>query len=324
MPVGGFMESRKILETVKEVYRLGLREVYFHGYGEPFMHPGILDIFDTVRDQFPRLKQFVVTNGTYLFEETVENLIRNRVGIRVSLHAGDPETWNRINPDLEPGLFNRASKGISALAENHPEQVEVLFVILKANYRQIDKMVEFALACGVRKILFRPMRLYSDANGMLMNAHLQLSREEHLESVQRIQSLKKSTNGKLSIDSAPFELSTYKDRLGRPSSAGFYESNVCLLGWVFSLILKDGTVLGCLDESFDKPMGNIFSNSFREIWWSDNYRRFRKQQLFKKGEKYCDGDCRTWCQHLRTNHRLNLIRRLHLLQFFKDRKSGRI
>lgn len=322
MPVGGVMQFEKILEIVEEIYSLGLREIYFHGYGEPFMHPRILEILDTVRVKFPRLSQFVVTNGTFLSEETVVNLARNQVGVRVSLHAGDPETWQKINPGLVPDLFERAAEGIKSLAKSRPEKIELLFVVLKTNYNQIDQMVEFALNSGVQNILFRPMRLYNDEKGNVMNAHLKLSREQHLEADQEIQNFKRSTRGKLSIDSAPFAMSSYADSLGRPSSANFYQSNVCLLGWVFSLILKDGTVLGCLDESFDTPMGNIFRNSFQEIWWSDNYRRFRKQQLFKKGEQYCDEDCRTWCQHLRTNYRLNLIRRLKLLKFRRERQAG--
>ncbi len=324
MPVGGVMQFEKILLILEEVYSLGLREIFFHGYGEPLMHPRILEIFDEVTRRFPKLNQFTVTNGTFLSDEMVENMIRNRVGVRVSLHAGDPETWHRINPKLSPGMFDGISNGIKQLGTQQPEKLEILFVILKENYGQIEQMVKFALERQVRNILFRPMRLYNDSEGRVMNSHLLLTREEHQHAVKKIQELKISSQGKLSIDSAPFEMSSYTDNLGRPSSAEFYKSNVCLLGWIFSLILKDGTVLGCLDESFDTPMGNIYESTFREIWWSDKYRRFRKQQLFKKGEKFRDEDCRTWCQHLRTNRRLNLIRRMKFLRFFKDRQAGKI
>jgi radical SAM protein with 4Fe4S-binding SPASM domain len=322
MPVGGIMPFENILEIVQEVYSLGLREIYFHGYGEPFMHPRILDVFETVHLKFPKLRQFIVTNGTFLSERAVEMVVRNRVGVRVSLHAGDPETWRRINPGLSSDLFEKAVRGMRHLAELKPEQLEVLFVILKENYDRIAEMVELSASNGIRNILFRPMRLYKNAEGRHMNDHLMLSREQHAEAAAAIQHFRQSHRSRLSINASPFEMSSYMDRLGRPSSGRFYENNACLLGWVFSLILKDGTVLGCLEESFDMPMGNIFEKSFREIWWSDNYRRFRRQQLFAKDELCSDEDCRTWCQHLRTNRRLNLIRRLKFIKFLLERKTG--
>ena len=320
--VGGFLARGRILELVDELYALGLRELFYHGYGEPMLHPRIADLFATVGSSYPGLRQFVVSNGTCLTEAMVETMTRWRVSARISVHAGDRATWARVNPTSDPRLFTTIARGVESLACSGRSEVELLFVLHRANHDGVDAMFDFAAAAGVPRVLFRPMRLYPGRDGEPMNDHLLLDRTQHEAAVAAISRGRERYRGRLAVDSTPFDVSVYADGLRRPSSFDFFADRPCLLGWVFSLILCDGTVLGCLEESFDRPLGNVRERSFRDIWWSDAYQAFRSQQQFSDRGGLDATNCLGWCQHLATNRRLDHIKHLRVRKYLRDRRPA--
>ncbi len=318
--VGGFLERGRILGLVDELYALGLRELFYHGYGEPMLHPRIGDLFATVGSSYPRLRQHVVSNGTCLTEAMVDTMARWGVNARISVHAGNEATWARINPASNPRLFGTIARGVEGLARSGRSEVELLFVIHRTNHDDVDAMFEFAATSGVRRVLFRPMRLYDGQDGLPMNDQLLLDSDQHEVAVTAIARGREKYRGRISVDAVSFDVSAYSDGLRRPSSFDFYADRSCLLGWVFSLILRDGTVLGCLEESFDRPLGNVRERTFRDIWWSDNYQAFRTQQQFTDRSGLDEKNCLGWCQHLATNRRLDHIKHLRVRSYLRHRR----
>jgi radical SAM protein with 4Fe4S-binding SPASM domain len=111
------------------------------------------------------------------------------------------------------------------------------------------------------------------------------------------------------VQSVPFEQNTYDPQQERPSSTDFYLSRSCYIGYVLTVIERDGSVWGCLPESSDGlPLGNIHETTFREIWYGDKYMSFRRKQLFLNKADMDHRGCHSYCQHLETNIRLNRIR----------------
>jgi MoaA/NifB/PqqE/SkfB family radical SAM enzyme len=320
--VGGFLEAERVRELVAELYRLGLRELFYHGYGEPMLHPKIAELFRSVSARHRGLRQFIVTNGTCLSNANIAAMAEGRVSARISVHAGDRDTWARVNPSSDPRLFDAIARGAARLAGGGRSEVELLFVLQRANIDGIDAMLELAATTGAGRVLFRPMRLYNGRDGRPMNDHLLLDRDQHRSAVAAIARGRERHRGRFVVDSVPFDVSVWSDGLGRPSSLPFYDRRACLLGWVFSLILRDGTVLGCLEESFDRPLGNVREQSFRSIWWSDAYQAFRRQQRFDDRAGLDATSCLGWCQHLATNRRLNDIKRLRPLSYLRHRRSA--
>lgn len=310
----GFLDYSKIMSTIGEIYPLGLREIYYHGFGEPFLHPRINDIFHAVNDKFPCLKQFVITNATCLSDEMIRSIITNQVGLRCSVHAANQRIWGEIHPHDDISLFDKMKHTISRLAETVPDKVTVLFVLFKTNHKTIDSMVKFALDTSVVHVHFRPMTFYKDKNGKFMNDHLTLNREEYDQVVEELIEYKIKYKNKLNIDMTPFCLSRYDDTLKRSSSFDYYKKkNSCLISWVLSVITKDGDILpGCVEEAYARIAGNIFKDKFKDIWWSETLNEFRKKQLFKNMGHFTPSDCLGWCQHLNTNRKLNNIKKLRL------------
>ncbi len=98
MGVGGLLDIDTILALVKELDRMGTQEIYYHGFGEPACHPCLPEMISHVSAHCPRVRQHIVTNGTWDSPELRRVLTAGKVRIRFSLHAGDADTWKRIHP----------------------------------------------------------------------------------------------------------------------------------------------------------------------------------------------------------------------------------
>jgi MoaA/NifB/PqqE/SkfB family radical SAM enzyme len=309
MGVSGLLDAEKVIVLSNELDRLGTQEVFFHGFGEPTCHPRLSEMIYHMASHNPRLRQHLITNGTWDSPDLSRALLAGKVHTRFSLHAGDVETWKRIHPHDDPNHFIQAGNNLRFLTDTMSKNVEILYVICNANCNRIDEMVGFAENNGVRKILFRPMRLFKDRHDKYMNAHLLPNEQEFEAAAAIISDYKKKLHGRIFVQSVPFEQNTYDPQQERPSSTDFYLSRSCYIGYVLTVIERDGSVWGCLPESSDGlPLGNIHETTFREIWYGDKYMSFRRKQLFLNKADMDHRGCHSYCQHLETNIRLNRIR----------------
>jgi sulfatase maturation enzyme AslB (radical SAM superfamily) len=113
-----FMSREEVHGRVAEALPLGVKEFYFTG-GEPFLHPGMLDI---LADTLVHGPCTVLTNGTLLPERTVSSLVdltagsRYSLEIRVSLDGDRADAHDAFRGE---GSFERAIAGIRALSRQH-------------------------------------------------------------------------------------------------------------------------------------------------------------------------------------------------------------
>jgi MoaA/NifB/PqqE/SkfB family radical SAM enzyme len=306
MGVGGLMPEHRVRALIDELYALGTQEIFFHGFGEPACHPQLPGMILHVRSHYPKLRQHLITNGTWNSPALDAALIRGRVAVRFSLHAGDEWTWQQMHPRDDPRFFRQAGDNLHRLAAAAPDRVEVLYVLCNLNFRKIPEMLVFALKCGVRKVLFRPMRLFKGRDGRYMNDSLQLNAQQYREAADILARCRQEFGRRIRIQSVPFERNRYDPELGRASSRDFYISRGCYIGYVLTVIEKDGSVYGCLPESSGgQPLGNVFDTPFRDIWFGPEYAAFRKKQLFSDKAQVDPDGCPSYCQHLETNVRLN-------------------
>jgi MoaA/NifB/PqqE/SkfB family radical SAM enzyme len=309
MGVSGLMDGERVFSLVDELHALGTQEIFFHGFGEPACHPRLPEMIRHINSHYPKLRQHLITNGTWDSPELRNALAEGRVKTRFSLHAGEEKTWQRLHPHDSIQYFRQAGENLRHLTTHAPDRVEVLFVICNLNFQRIPEMVSYASEHGAETILFRPMRLFKDRNGQYMNDSLMPNAEEYRNAASTIAGLQREFRGKILIQSIPFEEHSFNQALERPSSRTFYLSRSCYIGYVLAVIERDGGVWGCLPESSEgRPLGSIFETSFRNIWFGENFAGFRRKQLFLKKEELDHQGCHTYCQHLDTNIRLNRIR----------------
>jgi radical SAM protein with 4Fe4S-binding SPASM domain len=307
--VQGLLDSGKINALIDELYSLGTQEIFYHGLGEPACHPQLPQIINNIRTRYPKIRQHLVTNGTWTSPDLLDAILRSRVRTRFSMHAGDPETWQRIHPRDDLKGFEQAGENLRKLTSHAPELIEILYVICNANSRQIPEMISFASSHRVQRALFRPMRLFEDRQGRYMNSSWMPSAEEYREASRTIAQFQKGMRGRLFIESVPFVVNSYEESEGRPATRSFFRNRSCYIGYVLTVIERDGNVWGCMPESSAGiPLGNIHQSSFKEIWHGRKYREFRSNRLLEEKESLDAKDCHSYCQHLETNLRLNWLR----------------
>ena len=121
------------------------------------------------------------------------------------------------------------------------------------------------------------------------------------------------------IQMAPFYENLYNSNLQRPSSRDYYLQHNCLIGYVLTVIERDGSVWGCVPEATGGiSLGNIHKKSLMEIWYSPDYRQFREKQLFYNKQCLDQEGCHSYCQHLDKNRKLNNLRRLRLVELLRN------
>ena len=110
-------------------------------------------------------------------------------------------------------------------------------------------------------------------------------------------------------------------RISNGSSKESYDISIidsmpCYVGWIYARISTNGDVIPCCKAHLF-PLGNLYKNSFKSIWFSEKYNEFRKKaKNTKKSDSYFKKiGCYKGCDNLGMNLEFHKrIKELHLLQ----------
>jgi MoaA/NifB/PqqE/SkfB family radical SAM enzyme len=280
-----------IKRTLGELKEMGTRTIFLAGGGEPFAHPDIMGILRCLKEN--NMRVFINTNFTLINEEMAEEIVRLKIDhIHVSLLAGTADTYVKIHPNKTPETFRRIEeilKYIGRLKEkadqhlyNPLPHINLYYVIFNKNYREIDKMVDLAIATKSDSVEFTPFDVVAGKTDSLL-----LNRPESLRVVELVKQQFLRLE-KFNIDEPVKIYIAQKDsfikRMKSPESLlGRYESGIvvdqpCYVGWVFARIKADGNVNPCL-KAHRISVGNIYEQSFRDIWNGPQEQLFREKAI---------------------------------------------
>ena len=241
----GFMDIDLFKKVMKELkpYLFNLN-LYFQG--EPMLHP----LFFSFADNCGNTNSVISTNGHYLSEENSKMLVRSGLNkLIVSLDGFDQETYSkyRIHGNIEKVI--EGLKNVIHAKERHNSslKVEIQFLVNSFNEHQIPQVRQFA----------------KSINASLKLKSMQIENKEEigtwLPSGGRFRRYEMKEGEYVLKSSLP-------DR--------------CARLWFNPVITWDGKVVPCcFDKDADYVMGDLYQDSFREIWEGPRYRVFRKSIL---------------------------------------------
>ena len=262
-----FMDGALARRVIGECRAMGTYRIVMGGHGEPTLHPEYDDLIDLVDDL--GMEAYVITNGLDLDPERPRRWSRRRAHVRVSLHAGDPETWSKIHPNRDPADFEAAENHIRTIAGGPKATVSTMHVLQRDNLGSLRATVDQASRLGVASILYMPVRAEGCRSPVLVDAGQEEAlREELHECARESERLGIRTNLRDLLRTWSFTID------GVPRTRELYSSIPCVIGYVYLEVDIDGTVRPC--EESKRILGRAGNDSLRSLWRSDEYDEFRR------------------------------------------------
>ncbi|UXX80937.1 SPASM domain-containing protein [Reichenbachiella carrageenanivorans] len=246
----GMLDVNFFKEKIEEV-QSHLAYLTFYFQGEPYLHPGFLDMvtYAVKHDIYTATS----TNAHYLDLEKAEATVRSGLDrLIISIDGTSQDTYQqyRVGGQLEKVL--EGTRNMVHWKKKRKSKTPHLifqFLVVAPNEHQIEDARRLAKEVGVDEIQFKTAQIYDFVNG----SDLMPKNEKYSRYVQR-------ENGK------------YK--LKNPMH------NQCWKMWQSCVVTWDGRVVPCcFDKDAKYVMGNWNEQSFSDIWYSAPYENFRKSIL---------------------------------------------
>jgi radical SAM protein with 4Fe4S-binding SPASM domain len=239
----GFMEvslfDRIITELGPYLFEMSL---YFQG--EPMLHSH----FFSFLAKSSEINTTVATNGHFLSEENAEKLALSGLNnLIVSLDGMDQSSYSAYRINGEAELVIQGIRNMSEALKRTRSSMKLViqFLVNKQNEHQIHRIKHFA----------------KEINASLRLKSMQIINNENYEKWLPLQN-------KFRRYELTGEKYVLKNKL----------PDRCARMWFNPVITWDGKVLPCcFDKNADHIMGDLYEDSFSEIWNGPKYKIFRKR-----------------------------------------------
>lgn len=241
----GFMDPALYEKVIRELNPfIVYASLYFQG--EPFLHPQFFSFLQQKGDA----RVIISTNGHYLGGENARKTVLSGIHkLIVSLDGMDQQSYSRyrVNGNLETVMAGIRKVSLEREKLNSPMKLELQFLVNRFNELQIAQAESFAREVKASLKLKSMQVIDSNNAGEWMPSDGRFARYE-------------TSGGRFTIKNP------------MPSR--------CLRLWLNPVITWDGKVIPCcFDKDAEYEMGDLRSETFRDIWHGSKFREFRKNVL---------------------------------------------
>ncbi|MBI4321691.1 MAG: radical SAM protein [Chloroflexi bacterium] len=276
-------------EFLKFFGKLPLRtasDVTLYGWGEPLVHRDYERMFDYVAATCPGVRIKISTNGLLFTEKWARKLLdHGKAHVNFSLNAATPKTYLEITgaDQFEKVVDHIAT--LSRLRQQFPgTQVTIALslVAMRSVLPEIPSFVMLAAALGVDHVVVQDL--------LLLNGHLReedtpqsnyylatevLQYADRLSRLNGISLLVEVTGLYRLVLPGVWAWPTASAVERQPLDWSHLVGDECFDPWTQFMVSSDGSVSTCC-HAHSTIMGNIFRQSFDEIWNGEIYRYFRR------------------------------------------------
>jgi radical SAM protein with 4Fe4S-binding SPASM domain len=254
----GMLENGFFRKTIDEIHR-ELLYLIFYFQGEPYLNPSFLDMVRYASDK--GIYTATSTNAHYLNSETARKTVESGLDrLIVSIDGTTQETYQQYRVG---GRLEKVIAGAKEIVDwkrrlgSRTPLIVFQFLVVRPNEHQIEEVRRLGREVGVDAVWLKTAQVYdyeNDPNGLIPKN-------------ERYSRYRKGRDGKR----------TPKNRL----------LNHCWKLWHANVITWDGLVVPCcFDKDAQHRLGSLADRSFREVWTSGEYRRFRG--VLMEGRKNID------------------------------------
>lgn len=279
----------------------GLKQVKLVGGGEPFMHPGIMELAQYIKGKDKDIEIDINTNFSLVNEDVIRKIFDIGIdSLTVSIWAGTAKAYVATHPNQTEKTFNRIKEMLKLVKERKKSlklarpRIIIHDVVMNLNYDDVENMLDFALETGADSVQLVPI---DPVKGKTDNLVLDDGQRNELH--EKLQALKKKYDPvtlRYRGDSGSFVLLPDFDNFIKRTQkldvrTGAYDEEIvedipCYIGWLFARIMATGDVVPCC-KGHRMHMGNIYKNTFKDIWNSSVYNKFRHNGItLRKSNPY--------------------------------------
>lgn len=255
-------QDEEILKTrIIEMSKLGIKSIMFAGEGEPTLYkplPNILDLCTEVG-----IDTSLTTNGVAFTENNIVSFVKNCSWIKVSINAGDRETYSKIHRTRELD-FDKVVSNLTLAAKikkekNYSCTIGSQMLLLPENEHSAISLAKTMRDAGVDYLVIKPYTQSLYGNSRIYEG-LTYEKMMYLEEKLR------------EIETSDFKIVFRAKTMKKLNELKQLYSKCYSTPYFWAYIMADGSVYGCSaylgNQNFN--YGNINKQSFEEIWKSKN------------------------------------------------------
>ncbi|MBN1225228.1 MAG: radical SAM protein [Candidatus Aminicenantes bacterium] len=293
-------------KLIDELISMGTCRFEFIGGGEPFLHDNALEFM--ARAKHAGGTCLVNTSG-YLFDkDKMDALLKMGFDVlRITTMAGTRDMYIRTHPKAKKSTFDDIENNLNYLAERKKAsgrrypKIELICVVMSENIDGLKDFAEFAVRMNADALQYRAFADVDDP-GL---AGLVPSKAQSSSARKALADIKPYLDSHRLKHNIDHFMKITRRQL---DTTALYHIIPCCYGWAATRILPDGNVYPCC-KCYDS-MGNVNDTDFRDIWYGETYRRFRKAagRINKHDFEVSGCSCYS-CSHHAAN--LRIFRALH-------------
>lgn len=255
-----------------------LKKMSLVGAGEPLMNPSLFEMIAYANSK--HIEIGFATNGMLLDEEMCAKVIASGARwVNISVDSASPKKYEKIRRGAD---FNKLIKNIRNLKilndEENKLEISVWFVVMKDNIDDLPGVVKLAGELGIGKVFAQLEHSWSD--NRIMGNMMDRRVDGFAASLKR--TLRKARE-EASRSRVCFDYVNVPDE---------EKPRACKWPWKSCYITVEGFVTPCCIQGSNPGVinfGNIFKDSFGNIWNNRGYIEFRKSLKSDTRPKICVG-----------------------------------
>lgn len=275
------LDSHRLMHFLDEISANGIRSILFAGEGEPLLHPEIGKFIRHAKSL--NIDVGLFTNGQLLKPDLAEEILPCLTFIRFSFNGGNPGSYSSVHR-VKPGVFDVVVKNIRSavdIKKKHHLTVDIgsQYVLLDANIDSLPEAATLLKSLGVNYLAIKPFIQQSEMQQYQLSEPLPADRLDELFDVV----------AGLSDDNFQVVART-------ETFAGYGQRNYahCYGTSFISVLNSAGDLATCLPywDREDFVFGNIYENSFLQIWQGAKRKRLKEKCERTLNVSNCPPNCR--------------------------------
>lgn len=245
------MLNAELYKNVIDQLAPTLSYLTFYFQGEPYLNPGFLEMVQYASAN--GIYTATSTNAHYLSEEVASRTVASGLDrLIISLDGTTQEAYTsyRVGGSLEKVI--EGTKNVIAARKamkSATPHIVFQFLVVGPNEHQIPEVYGLAKALGVDQVVLKTAQIYDYEQGSPL-----------MPKQERYSRYRRQADGRYSI----------KNKL----------DDHCWKMWHSCVVTWDGKIVPCcFDKDAHFVLGDLKTNTFKEIWYGTHYNAFRQSLL---------------------------------------------